>query len=197
MPGAAGGRPQCAAEPGHGGSGRAGLHPLLQSHRVLETTGIDRPALCASAQGLSGTNGPALCASAWGLLGPRQVQTSFACGDLFGLIAWGLGFTVAGPETVWSTHPARLYFLLLKNKAWKIQGMTSTVFNRLVICGTVAIPALPHCLCVLGQVIIALSVFRRSVGIMGINCFKNCKMQYKYRMCPLLSNYEAKKEIFP
>lgn len=93
-----------------------------------------------------------------------------------------LGVTVAGPETCWSTHPARPYSPLLKTKALRIKGLASTVLNGLAMCGAVAVPALPHCLCVLGEVIVARSVFRRSVEILGVNCFKNCEVQYKYRM---------------
>lgn len=39
VPRAVGGQPQCAAEPGRGASGCAGLRAVLQSHRVLRTEG--------------------------------------------------------------------------------------------------------------------------------------------------------------
>lgn len=48
VPGAAGGRPQCAAEPGRGSGGCAGLCPLLQSHRVLGTAGTSGAAVSLS-----------------------------------------------------------------------------------------------------------------------------------------------------
>lgn len=43
VPSAVGGQPQCAAEPGCGGSCRAGLHAVLQGHGVLRTEGTEGP----------------------------------------------------------------------------------------------------------------------------------------------------------
>lgn len=59
----------------------------------------------------------------------RQAQASLVCSDLFCLIAWGFGFTLAGPGTFQSTHLALHYLLLMKNKALKTKRVPGTVFN--------------------------------------------------------------------
>lgn len=52
-PGVAGGRPQCAAESGGEHRRRAGLQPLLQSHRLLPATGQLLLSLCRHQSWLS------------------------------------------------------------------------------------------------------------------------------------------------